>query len=87
MVIELADAIAISDQKIAEAESDLTRFDTLFDEVETEGTAADEHAWRAAVAFKEAEEAQKEVKERQAEELARRTELQVPNLSQSFFFL
>ncbi|KAJ5864325.1 RecF/RecN/SMC [Penicillium soppii] len=86
MVIELADAIAISDQKIAEAESDLTRFDTLFDEVETEGTAADEHAWRAAVAFKEAEEAQKEVKERQAEELARRTELQVPNLSQSFFF-
>ena len=85
MVNDLAEAITLTDQKIAEAQSELTRFDNAFDNVEVEGTAADEHAWRAAVAFKEAEESKTEIQERLNEEMVRRHELQVPTLSSTFF--
>jgi chromosome segregation ATPase len=86
MVIDLADAIALADQKIVQAESELTRFDDAFANLRSEGTAADEHAWRAAAAFEDAEKTRNEIQERLDDELRTRTELQVPSISPDFFF-
>lgn len=81
MVNDLTDAIAAADQKIAEAESELSRFDEAFENLEAEGTAADEHAWRAKLASEEAIEAHAQIKEKLSDELASRHELQVYYLS------
>lgn len=77
MVNDLTGAIAVADQKIAEAESELSRFDEAFENLETEGTAADEHAWRAKLASEEAVDAHAQIKEKLNDEMASRHELQV----------
>lgn len=77
MVIDLADAIAAADQKIADAELELSRFDHAFEAFEEEGRAADEHSWRAKLAFEEAQDAQTRIEEQLREEMNLRSELQV----------
>lgn len=81
MVNDLTDAIAVADHKIAGAESELSRFDEAFENLETEGTAADEHAWRAKLASEEAADAHARTKEKLNDEMASRHELQVYYLS------
>lgn len=77
MVNDLANAIAAADQKIAEAESELARFDEAFEAVDNEGRAADEHSWRAKLAFEEAQDAHTRIEEQLREEMNLRSELQV----------
>jgi predicted nucleic acid-binding Zn-ribbon protein len=89
MVMDLTGEIALADRKIAQAESELAEFDNAFNNLQTEGTAADEHAWRAAAAFEEAERTRSEIQERLSEEMRTRTELQVHTTSPCcccFFF-
>ncbi|CAI7591483.1 unnamed protein product [Penicillium bialowiezense] len=76
MVNDLANAIAAADQKIAEAESELARFDEAFEAVDNEGRAADEHSWRAKLAFEEAQDAHTRIEEQLREEMNLRSELQ-----------
>jgi hypothetical protein len=73
----LVEQITEASQKIAEAESDLTRFDTAFDQVTAEETAAGEHSWRAAVAVNTAQDERDKTKERLDTEMKRRHDLQV----------
>ena len=77
MEISLNEQIAEADQKIAEAESRLTRFDAAFDEVAAEETSAGEHSWRAAVAVTAAQDERDKIKERLDTEMAKRHDLQV----------
>jgi hypothetical protein len=77
MEISLSEQIAEAHQKIAEAESHLTRFDAAFDGVAEEETAAGEHSWRAAVAVNEAQDARDKIKDKLDKEVAGCHDLQV----------
>ncbi|KAJ5124646.1 uncharacterized protein N7515_008471 [Penicillium bovifimosum] len=76
MELSLTEQIAEASQKIAAAESDLTRFDTAFDQVTAEETAAGEHAWRAAVAVNTAQEERDKTQETLDAEVKKRHDLQ-----------
>ncbi|KAJ5555482.1 hypothetical protein N7461_003952 [Penicillium sp. DV-2018c] len=74
--LSLTEQIAEASQKLAEAESDLARFDTAFDQVAAEETAAGEHAWRAALAVNTAQEERDKTQERLDTETRKRHDLQ-----------
>lgn len=71
------DQIEIANGAIASAENALDEFDLSLQAMDVEAETAAEHAWRADSALEEARAEKERIKERQAEEMNKRHDLQV----------